>query len=138
MSPVSIEKNRALKKKLESLGIFEKDLKESFIRSQGKGGQNVNKTSTCVYLKHVPTGIEVKCQKGRSQGLNRYYAREILFSRVERMIRGKESEEQQRIAKLKRQKKRRSKKAREKVLAEKRQQSLKKRERTFVYKPEDE
>ena len=138
MSPISLEKEKSLRQKLESLGIYEKDIKESFIHSSGRGGQNVNKTSTCVYLKHVPTGIEVKCQKGRSQGLNRYYARGILYTKIERMIRGKKSEEEQRIAKLKRQKRKRSKRAREKVLADKRIQSQKKQERGFKYKQEDE
>ncbi len=138
MSPISLAKEKSLRQKLESLGIYEKDIKESFIHSSGRGGQNVNKTSTCVYLKHVPTGIEVKCQKGRSQGMNRYYAREILYTKIEQMIRGRESEEDQRIAKLRRQKRKRSKRAREKVLAEKRLQSQKKKERTFVYTQEDE
>ena len=137
MTPISLEKEKSLRQKLKSLGIYEKDIKESFIRSQGSGGQNVNKTSTCVYLKHIPTGVEVKCQRSRSQGLNRYYAREILYTRIERMIRGRESEEEQRIEKLRRQKRKRSKRAREKVLAEKRIQSQKKRERAFIYNSTD-
>ena len=138
MSPISLEKEKSLRKKLKDLGIFEKDIQESFIRSQGKGGQNVNKTSTCVYLKHIPTGVEVKCQKSRSQGLNRYYAREILYSKIERLIRGRKSEEEQRISKLRRQKRKRSKRASEKVLAEKRLQSQKKRERAFTHDPEND
>ncbi len=131
MFPVRQEKEKALRHKLESLGIYEKDIKETFIRSQGKGGQNVNKTSTCVYLKHIPTGIEVKCQKERSQGLNRYHARVLLYTKIERLIRGKKSEEQRRIAKLRRQKQKRSKRAKEKMLAEKRLQSKKKKERSY-------
>ena len=138
MSPISLEKEKSLRKKLKDLGILEKDIQESFIRSQGKGGQNVNKTSTCVYLKHIPTGVEVKCQKSRSQGLNRYYAREILYSKIERLIRGRKSEEEQRISKLRRQKRKRSKRASEKVLAEKRLQSQKKRERAFTHDPEND
>ncbi len=137
MSPISLAKEKSLRQKLESLGIYEKDIKESFIHSSGRGGQNVNKTSTCVYLKHVPTGIEVKCQKGRSQGLNRYYAREILYTKIERMIRGKKSEEEQRIEKLKRQKRKRSKRAREKILADKKIQSQKKKKRTYIYNSTD-
>ncbi len=129
--PVSQEKEKSLREKLESLGIYEKDIEESFIRSRGRGGQNVNKTATCVYLKHVPTGLEVKCSKARTQGLNRYYARQILYEKVESLIKGKESEEEQRIAKIRRQKRKRSKRAREKMLAEKRLQSEKKRERAF-------
>jgi len=68
---------------MEELGIFEKDIDEKFVRSSGHGGQNVNKTSTCVYLKHVPTGIEVKCMKDRSQSINRFLARRELLKRIE-------------------------------------------------------
>jgi len=60
---------------MKQLGIDEDDLIEKFILGSGKGGQKVNKTSSCVYLKHLPTGIEVKCQQGRSRELNRYVAR---------------------------------------------------------------
>jgi protein subunit release factor B len=115
--------------KMEALGIKETDIIERFVRSQGHGGQKVNKTSTCVYLKHVPTGIEVKCQKERSQSLNRFLARRILMNKIQNMILGKESDEQQRIEKLKRQKRKRSKKAKEKVLRLKHLQSEKKKER---------
>ena len=68
---------------MEELGIFEKDIDEKFVRSSGHGGQNVNKTSTCVYLKHVPTGIEVKCMKDRSQSINRFLARRELVKKIE-------------------------------------------------------
>src|SRR5512144_1485950 len=80
---VSEEKNRWLRKRMESLGIREEDLEEKFVRSSGKGGQHVNKTSTCVWLKHLPTGIEVKCMEARSQSLNRFLARRELAERVE-------------------------------------------------------
>ncbi len=119
---VGREKREALRQKMESLGIQEKDIVEKFIRSSGKGGQKVNKTSTCVYLKHIPTGIEVKCQRERYQAVNRYLARKILAERVEALIRGKESEEQQKIAKIRRQKRKRSKRAKMKMLEEKRKQ----------------
>ncbi|MDA8431935.1 MAG: peptide chain release factor-like protein [Nitrospiraceae bacterium] len=112
---------------MESLKIREEDIEESFIRSSGKGGQHVNKTSTCVYLKHLPTGIEVKCQEERSQALNRYRARVILTKKIEQLVRGKESEEIQRIEKIRRQKRKRSKRAKEKMLAEKKITSEKKR-----------
>lgn len=128
---VSAKKEDALRRKMEGLGIFEKDLVEKFIRSSGHGGQNVNKTSTCVYLKHVPTQVEVKCQKERAQGLNRYYARKTLADKIEALILGKESEEQQKIAKIRRQKRKRSKRAKEKMLEEKRKQSRKKASRKF-------
>jgi len=80
---VSEEKNRWLMEMMEALGIFEKDIEEKFVRSSGKGGQKVNKTSTCVYLKHVPTGIEVKCMKDRSQSINRFLARRELVKRIQ-------------------------------------------------------
>ena len=60
---------------MAALGIREEDLEEKFIRSSGKGGQHVNKTSTCVWLKHLPSGIEVKCMEERSQSINRFLAR---------------------------------------------------------------
>lgn len=105
---------------MEALQIREEDIEESFIRSSGKGGQHVNKTSTCVYLKHLPTGTEVKCQEGRSQALNRYRARLLLIKKIDEQLKGKESAEQQRIEKLRRQKRKRSKRAKDKMLADKR------------------
>lgn len=123
---VSLEKEKALREKMVRLGIREQDIVESFIRSKGPGGQNVNKTSTCVYLKHIPTGTEVKCQKERAQVLNRYIARKILVNKIENQVLGKLSEEQQRIEKLRRQKRRRSRKAKLKMLEVKRRQAEKK------------
>jgi len=79
---VSEEKNKWLREHMEALGILEKDIEEKFIRSSGHGGQNVNKTATCVYLKHLPTGIEVKCMKDRSQSINRFLARRELVKRI--------------------------------------------------------
>jgi peptide chain release factor len=80
---VSKEKNQWLKEKMEALNIREEDIKEKFVRSSGKGGQKVNKTSSCVYLKHLPTGIEVKCMKERSQSVNRFLARRELVEGIE-------------------------------------------------------
>jgi len=131
------EKEDALRKKMDSLGIFEKDIVEKFIRSSGKGGQKVNKTSSCVYLKHLPTKIEVKCQRERSQAINRFLARRILTDKIEGMIKGKESEEQQRIAKIRRQKRKRSKRAKLKMLEDKRIHSRKIKERKFRPKLDD-
>jgi protein subunit release factor B len=123
---VSFEKEKALRERMARLGIREQDILERFIRSKGPGGQNVNKTSTCVYLKHIPTGIEVKCQKERTQVLNRYIARKILVNKIENLVLGKLSEEQKRIEKLRRQKRRRSRKAKLKMLEAKRRHAQKK------------
>ncbi len=133
MFPVSAAKEKELGEKMASLGIREEDIEESFVRSGGKGGQHVNKTSTCVYLKHLPTGTEVKCQEERSQALNRYRARTLLVKKIEQLIKGKESEELQRIEKIRRQKRKRSKRAKEKMLAEKKIISEKKRLRSHVF-----
>jgi peptide chain release factor len=80
--PVSEEKNRWLRDRMAALGVREEDLEESFIRSSGKGGQHVNKTSTCVRIRHLPTGVEVKCMEDRSQSLNRFLARRELLEKV--------------------------------------------------------
>jgi peptide chain release factor len=79
---VSEEKNRWLRERMAALGIREEELEERFVRSSGKGGQHVNKTSTCVWLRHVPTGIEVKCMAERSQSLNRFLARRELLEKI--------------------------------------------------------
>jgi protein subunit release factor B len=133
---VSAAKEKFLRDRMEALGIREADIEESFIRSGGKGGQHVNKASTCVYLKHIPSNIEVKCQKERSQALNRYHARVLLINKLDEMMRGRESEEQKRIEKLRRQKRKRSKRAKEKMLADKHKAGVKKKLRSRV--PSDE
>ena len=125
--PVSTPKEEALIAKMSELGVREEELEETFVRSGGKGGQHVNKTSTCVYLKHLPTGIEVKCQQERLQSLNRYRARVLLLKKIEQLIKGRESEETQMIEKLRRQKRKRSKRAKEKMLADKKIVSEKKK-----------
>ena len=123
---VSEQKEAALLERMERLGVKEEDLRETFVRSSGAGGQKVNKTSSCVHLVHVPSGLSVKCQQERSQALNRFIARRILLDRIERIKKGRASAEQKRIEKIKRQKRKRSKKAKEKVLRMKHAQSEKK------------
>jgi len=119
-------KEKSLREMMARLGVREEDIVERFIRAQGPGGQNVNKVSTCVYLCHLPTGIEVKCQEERSQAQNRYRARQILLEKIERVILGKLSEEQKRIEKIRRQKRRRSRRAKLKILESKRRHAAKK------------
>ncbi len=111
---------------MRALGVRERDLEEQFVRSSGAGGQKVNKTSTCVVLHHRPTGIRVKCQKERSQALNRFLARRILLDKIETKLVGAQSAEEQRIEKVRRQKRRRSRRAKLRMLADKRRQAEKK------------
>ena len=113
---VSKNKEKILIEKMTRLGIREEDIEEKFIRSAKKGGQNVNKTSTCVYLRHRPSGMEVKCQQERSQILNRFLARRRLVNKIE---------------KIKRQKRKRSKRAKEKMLRDKKIRSEKKKSRSY-------
>jgi protein subunit release factor B len=115
--PVSEQKNRWLREKMEALGVREEDIEEKFIRSSGSGGQKVNKTSTCVYLRHIPTGIEVKCMRERSQPLNRFLARRELAEKISKMS-GQITSDDIRMAKIRRQKLRRKKKAQSKYRSE--------------------
>jgi peptide chain release factor len=105
---VSPEKERTLEARLRALQIHEEDLEETFIRSSGPGGQHVNKTSTCVRLVHRPSGLSVKVQSSRSQGLNRFLARRLLADRLEQQLRGAESPQELQHDKIRRQKQRRA------------------------------
>lgn len=117
------EKWDELHARMQKLEIKEGDLIEKFILGSGSGGQKINKTSSCVYLKHIPTGIEIKCQKERSRDMNRYYARKELCERLEELIEGDKSERRQAIEKIRRQKRRRSRRSKEKMLAAKKERS---------------
>lgn len=110
---ISPEKQIALKETLLRLDIREEDVVERFIRSQGAGGQKVNKTSSAVYLKHLPTGVEVKMQKERSQALNRFLAWRLLAEKVEGLQSGR-GLQQQLAEKARKQKDRRSRRAKRK------------------------
>jgi peptide chain release factor len=120
------EKLNSLKKLMDNLNIKEEDLIEKFILGSGRGGQKLQKTHSCVYLKHIPTGIEVKCQKERSRELNRFFARRELCNKIQSILFKEKSEKQQKIFKLKKQKKRRSRKTKEKLLEMKQKISEKK------------
>jgi peptide chain release factor len=127
--PISSAKLEALAERLRALGIRDQDLDETFVHAGGKGGQNVNKVATCVVLVHRPSGTMVKCQRERTQGLNRYYARVILADRIERRLLGEASAEAQRVERIRRQKRRRSRKAKEKILRDKHARTAVKRRR---------
>jgi protein subunit release factor B len=104
---VTERKQAELAQRMQKCGLLETDLEETFVRSGGAGGQHVNKTSTCVHLKHIPTGLAVKVQKSRSQGLNRFYARRQLCELLENQQLGKDSPEAKRVEKIRKQKDRR-------------------------------
>ncbi len=121
--PVSAEKEKALASKMQELGVSESDLEETFVRSSGPGGQKVNKSSTCVHLVHIPTGLSVKCQKERSQTLNRYLARRLLLDKIEKQQKGFIASEKDKIERIRRQKRKRSQRAKEKILENKHRRS---------------
>ncbi len=124
--PLSAEKEKALAARMQELGVSENDFEESFIRSSGPGGQKVNKTSSCVHLVHIPTGLAVKCQRERSQTLNRHLARRLILDKIELQRKGFIADEQEKIEKLRRQKRKRSRRAKEKILTAKHLQAQKK------------
>ena len=127
--PVSLEKERQIEERMARLGVREVDIEETFVRSGGHGGQNVNKTATCVMLLHRPSGVQVKCQETRQQGLNRFIARRLLLDKIEKRRTGRVEAERARIEKIRRQKRKRSRRAREKMLADKSHHSAKKASR---------
>jgi len=136
MSPISKVKKENLKKKMLSLDVNEADIQEKFIKGSGAGGQKINKTSSCVYLKHIPSGIEVKCQKSRSLEENRFLARRILVSKIEAKVLKRKSEKAKQIDKLRKQKKKRSKRAKEKILEFKKKRSQIKKLRSEKIDPD--
>ena len=123
---ITQEKWDKLYTRMAELGIREEELSEKFIRASGSGGQKVNKTSSCVQLRHAPSGIEIKCQSSRLQGSNRFFARRDLCDRLEEQRLGVLSKRQQEQEKVRRQKRRRSRRAKNKMLDAKHKQGEKK------------
>lgn len=117
---VNNTKKEQLERRMASLEIRESDLTERFVLGAGRGGQKVNKTASCVYLCHVPTGMEVKCQATRSRALNRYYARKTLCDRLEAKLQGEQSRLEQQRERIRRQKRRRTRRQRARMLEDKR------------------
>lgn len=126
---ITKEKWQQLHVRMFSLNILEEDIIEKFVLGSGSGGQKINKTSSCVWLKHKTTGLIVKCQTERSRELNRYYARQRLCDKVDAERHQANSAREQAVAKIRRQKRKRSKRAKEKMLADKLHTTLKKRQR---------
>ena len=121
--------------KADELGVSPEDIEEKFVRGAGKGGQKINKTSSCVMLRHIPTEVEVRCQKHREQANNRISAYKLLIRKVEELVKGKESQKAKKIFKIRKQKKRRSKRAKEKMLEEKHRRGELKEKRKDVEPP---
>lgn len=130
-------KKKKLRNKMLSLNILESDIEEKFIRSGGKGGQKLNKTSNCVYLKHIPSGLWVKCSDERSRETNRFLARRRLSEKIEEEVRREKTERVSEIEKIRRRKRRRSRRAKNKMLKNKKIISAKKILRRRVSESEE-
>jgi peptide chain release factor len=129
---VSLEKERALEVRMAALGLREEDIEERFIRGSGAGGQKINKTSSTVQLRHVGSGLEVRCQLRRSQSLNRYYARILLCDKYERQRKAVESSREAEVYKERRAKRGRSYGVKQQILREKKSRSEQKKLRQKV------
>ena len=129
---ISDQKRKALGDEMARLGIREDALIEKFILGSGSGGQKVNKTSSCVYLKDPENDLEVKCQRSRSRDMNRFMARRDLCEKLKERREGERSKRQSEQEKIRRQKRRRSRRSKQRMLDDKHRQSEKKATRRSV------
>lgn len=120
---ITSKKQKQLYEKMRLLGIREEDFIEKYIIGSGRGGQKLQKTASCVYLQHIPTGIEIKCQQTRSRESNRYYARQRLCEKIDELLNREKSEKQREIEKIRHQKRKRSRRAKQKILEDKHHRS---------------
>lgn len=128
----SADKLAQLAQRMTALGVQESDIEETFVRSGGAGGQKVNKSSSCVMLLHRPSGLRVKCQTTRYQGMNRFLARRLLLDKIEEKQKGYVATQRAERERIRRQKRKRSRRAKERILAAKARQSEKKSLRAKV------
>ena len=124
-NPITSEKLTAMEERMAVLGITQGDLLEKFVRGSGAGGQKINKTSSCVFLKHLPSGVCIKCQMDRSREINRFLARRELCEQLESIRDGKATAKTQAIEKMRRQKRRRSRRSKQRSIVDKRLLSTK-------------
>jgi protein subunit release factor B len=125
-NPLTPEKLAALEQRMAALGIADADLLEKFVRGSGSGGQKINKTSNCVFLKHLPTGVCIKCQMDRSREMNRFLARRELCDQLDAIREGTAVAKTQAIEKMRRTNRPRSRNSKKRSVADKRSLSHKK------------
>ncbi len=129
MNAPDSEQEDQVVRRMKALGVRDQDIEEKFVRSGGHGGQNVNKTATCVMLILRPSGMQVKCQTTRQQGLNRTLARQLLLDKIEAQQKKLADAERARLELLRRQKRGRSHNSKQRVLADKSHHAAKKQSR---------
>jgi protein subunit release factor B len=136
-SVAAILDDEALTRRMQKLRIREEDLEESFVQGTGPGGQKINKTSSTVVLIHVPTGIQVRCQRERSQSMNRLIARQELCDKLEATLTAVKQEQRDAVEKKRRQNRPRPRGLKERILKDKHARSETKKRRTGKIKNDE-